>query len=103
MPWITLRDALDLIGHDKKDQLHRALLAGDVKSRERHEDGTVSSLYPSSWTQTVDWENCRLAFVDSYKIIWIGPGAPPPPLPRIYFVDVEIDRVSLLEGDDTVC
>jgi hypothetical protein len=30
MPWITLRDALDLIGHDKKDQLHRALVDVEI-------------------------------------------------------------------------
>jgi hypothetical protein len=98
MPWIMLREALDLIGHDKKDKLHWALLAGDVKSRERHEDGTVRNLHPSLWTQTVDWENYRLAVEESYGIIWIGPGAPPPPPPTIYFIDVEIDQASLSEN-----
>ena len=97
MRWITLSEALDLIGHDQKDALRRALRAGDVKSRIRYDNGAVKSLNPWHWDCEIDWDGARLA-VDEFQFFVIGGGrAPSLPLPP-KFVPVEVDRVTLLEN-----
>jgi hypothetical protein len=95
MRWITLSEALDLIGHDQKDALRRALCAGDVKLRKRNEDGTVRSLDPSHVAGAeIDWDGSRLAVIEFQFFVLGGGGAPMPP----EFVQVEVDRATLLEN-----
>jgi hypothetical protein len=100
MIWIKLSEALDRIGHDKKDWLHEAILAGDVKSRMRNEDRTVQDLTPAQWWlgAEVDWQGSRL-----YVENWQGMRPEAAYLDwhawtdRPAWVSVEIDQSTLLE------
>jgi hypothetical protein len=96
MPWLTSFKALDLVGHDRKDELQRAFRAGDVKTRQRDEDGAARGLHPSEWSFVVevDWQASRAAMRRHSMIILGGP----PPDWWIESVPFEIDQASLLEN-----
>jgi hypothetical protein len=91
---ISLLEALDLIGHDRKDELRRALRAGDVKARIRHEDGSTEDLPLSFWSDDdivkIDWENGWLVSRRRPGVLSL--------LPEPIVINVEVDRVTLLEA-----
>jgi hypothetical protein len=95
MRWIALSEALDLIGHEQKDALRRALRAGDVKSRMRYENGAVKALDPCHWHGEIDWDGSRLAVVEfQFFVLGGNPSSPVPP----QLVPVEVDRGTVLEN-----
>jgi hypothetical protein len=51
-----LAEALAMIGAEQQGVLLAALLAGDVRARLRHEDGTTEELKGKAWVNaTIDW------------------------------------------------